>query len=281
MKRLSRDFSVTRACVLGASLVTASLLIPQAGWAQAEAEAPPKKPGNLIFFRGGYTQLLDSREFESFTDTHDTLGLGSTLGISPNDNNGGWYVGAAFDFLLTRDIWGMAPGIWALAELGLEFKKYESNTTTLVVPTFEKAAQTAFLRGGADEPLTAGDVSSSIITGRDQISMLTITASPKFKFMEGSRFRPWVIPAGLDITVISPPSDAATVLDVGAVFAAGAEYEITPGIKLGIDGRYHLLGDMTDPNISVSGPFSAGALPINQNLNNDNWTVGGYLGIGF
>ncbi len=276
MKRHSREFSIIRACLLGASLVSAGLLAPQAGWAQ-EAEAPPKKPGNMIFFRGGYTQLIDDWSLQSFTDTHNTLGLGPILGIPTNNGDQGWYVGAGIEHLLTPDIWGMAPGVWMLGEIAVEFKKYESDTATLVVPTFEECT----LRGISTEAgLVPAVQPGCVVVGKDNLSMFTFTASPKFKFMEGSRFRPWVIPAGLDISVVNPPSDSANYLDVGVVFAAGAEYELTPGIKLGIDGRYHFLADFTDPEPRL---FVGGqpAIPTNTELNNDNWTVGGYLGIGF
>jgi hypothetical protein len=43
--------------------------------------------------------------------------------------------------------------------------------------------------------------------GSVKVSQFTLTASPKVKFMGGSKFRPWIIPVGLAIHVISPPSD--------------------------------------------------------------------------
>ena len=76
--------------------------------------------------------------------------------------------------------------------------------------------------------------------------MFTVSASPKIKFMQGSKLRPWIIPAGLDFHVISPPSDGATYLDVGVQFGAGVEYEIIPGLKFGIDGRYHLVAGISN-----------------------------------
>src|SRR5918996_4625385 len=146
MKRLASNFSITRACLLGASFMTASLLVSQAGWAQyEEASRPPEKPGDLLFFRGGYTELMDDWANQSFTDTHDTLGLGSALGIPRNTGDKGWYAGWGIEHTLTRDIWGMAPGIWLLGEIAMEYKKYESDVTTLVVPTFEECT----LRGAS------------------------------------------------------------------------------------------------------------------------------------
>jgi hypothetical protein len=76
--------------------------------------------------------------------------------------------------------------------------------------------------------------------------MVTIDVSPKIKFMEGSKFRPWVILVGLDIHVISPPSNQTQYLDVGVQFGVGFEYEIWKAFKIGLDGRYHLTADLTN-----------------------------------
>jgi opacity protein-like surface antigen len=92
--------------------------------------------------------------------------------------------------------------------------------------------------------------------------MLTVSASPKIKFTQWGKFQPWIIPAGLDIHVISPPSDPVTVLDVGFQVGAGAEYTLWKSLKVGVDGRWHWTDDQTFTN-------------------NEFWTVGGYLGIGF
>jgi hypothetical protein len=152
-----------------------------------------------------------------------------------------------------------------------------------VVPTFECAARQALVRG-LGSAITAGDVAGCVVRGDIELSMLTISASPKIKFMEGSRIRPWIIPAGLDFHVISPPSDAATYLDLGVQFAAGIEFELIKGIKLGADARYHYTAGFTDPEPRFQ--FNTGAtgvspLTFNQDPNIDNWVVGGYLGIGF
>ena len=95
------------------------------------------------------------------------------------------------------------------------------------------------------------------------VSQFTLTASPKIKFFEGSRFRPWIIPAGLGIHVISPPSESITVLIPGVMFGIGADYRIWKNFFVGVDGRYHLTSGRTD-GIKIDG-----------------MTAGGYLGIGF
>jgi hypothetical protein len=118
--------------------------------------------------------------------------------------------------------------------------------------------------------------------------MFTVSASPKIKFLEGNIVRPWIIPAGLDFHVISPPSDAATVLDVGVQFAGGVEIEPLPGIKMGVDGRYHYTANETNTeNDFVSVTNAAGAtaagIPLTGSTSKDNdfWTVGAYLGFSF
>ncbi|MGE0387948.1 MAG: hypothetical protein AB7Q97_24750 [Gammaproteobacteria bacterium] len=233
--------------------------------AKVEAARPPAVPGNMIFFRGGHTGLSEGREFGAFTDIY---GLGTD-----NDNDSGWYVGAGFDFLLTRDVWGMLPGTWALAELAVEFSSVDSEETPLVVPTAECALATGNV--GAALP-------NCLITGTNNVTQLTVSASPKIKFMEGSALRPWIIPVGLDFRVISPPSDSSAYLDVGAQFAVGADYELIPGIKLGADFRYHIGAGLTNPDYSAATMAAIRGLGLQVNEpDNDYWTVGAYLGIGF
>jgi hypothetical protein len=235
------------------------------------ADATPRKSGNELFFRGGFSQLMEDRAFGSFTDTHGLLGLSP-----PNTEDNGWYVGAGFDFLLTRDVWGMMSGTSVFAELGLEFKHLGSRNTNTVVPLAECLLSPT--SPGAVPCVTAarGDV---------DITMLTVSASPKIEFMEGSRFRPWIIPVGLDINVISPPSDSATVLDLGAQFAVGAEYDLLPGVKIGMDARYHYAANFTSSNNNLSAAqlnaLNAAGLTIDSDQSNDFWTVGAYIGLGF
>jgi hypothetical protein len=87
--------------------------------------------------------------------------------------------------------------------------------------------------------------------------MVTIDVAPKIKFMEDSKFRPWIIPVGLDIHVISPPSNQTQYLDVGVQFGVGFEYQIYKAFKIGVDGRYHLTANMTNTNNSYGqvGPY--------------------------
>lgn len=231
-------------------------------------EAPGKRTmKNFVFFRGGYTEYTDlARGFESFTDTHNTLGL--TPGNVADD---GYYVGAAIEHSMTSDLWGLWRGTEALGEISLEYKHFKSEPAVLVVPTAECA-------------LASGNLLPCAIIGDVAKTMFTVSAAPKIKFLEGSKLRPWIIPGGLDFHVISPPSDGATYLDVGIQFGAGAEYEILPGIKAGIDGRYHLIPDeASNTENNTVAVFNSNGIPIAGNTDKDLdfWTIGGYLGFNF
>jgi hypothetical protein len=216
-----------------AVLLAAVLLWPGGSWADDEK-------GNVVFFRGGFAALNSDRAGEVFTDV---FGLGGTR----NNGNTGYYVGAGLDLLLTRDLWGMMKGIWAVGEIGVEFKRFNSSTVTEAVPSTCAAA---------------GIPGCSVRTNKVQVTMLTVDVAPKIKFMEGSRLRPWIIPIGLDFHVISPPSNASNYLDIGVQFGAGAEYQLWKEFKIGLDGRYHLASNQTGTT-------------------NNFGTVGAYVGIGF
>lgn len=186
--------------------------------------------GNMVFFKGGFTAMNSNRQGEFFTD----CGLASTT-CGQNNSNNGWYVGAGLDLVLSKDTWGMMSKTWAVGEIGLQFNRLGGSTVT-------------------------GGVSGSPV--KTQLTMVTIDVAPKIKFLEGSKFRPWVIPVGLDIHVISPPSNQTQYLDVGVQFGAGCEYQLWRAFKIGMDARYHLTANMT-------------------NTNNSYFQVGPYVGIAF
>ena len=271
MKTTSRSFSIIRTGLIGMPFMAVTLLASQAGWAAEDKPLAEKK--SVIFFRGGYTEYVDEgRGFESFTDTHGTLRL-SELSINKRDK--GWYVGAGVEHSISSNLLGLMPGTQLLGEIGLEWKRFGSKESTVVVPSAECA-------------LLTGNVVNCPITGDITITMFTVSASPKIKFLEGSPIRPWIIPAGLDFHVISPPSDAATVLDVGVQFAGGLEFEPLPGIKVGIDGRYHYTANETNTRNnfvavtdSVSGLPPGTLVTRSSDKDNDFWTAGAYLGFSF
>jgi len=171
--------------------------------------------GNMVFFRGGWAGMTSDRAGEVFTDVYGTTGR--------NNGQYGYYVGAGLDLVLSKDVWGLMSKTWALGEIGVEFKRFDSNTVTVAVPTVAGVA-------------TRNQVA---------ITMLTVDIAPKIKFMEGSRLRPWIIPMGLDFHVISPPSNSTTVLDIGVQFGAGLEYRLYKAFHLGLDGRFHLASGQT------------------------------------
>ncbi|MCW5598608.1 MAG: porin family protein [Nitrosomonas sp.] len=193
----------------------------------------------LLFFRGGYAHNLQGRNGSSLQSNV------VPLGAQEAGDNDGWYVGAGFDWNLTRDVWGMLPKTSVFAELMFEYKKFGTAQGNAL------ANAPSQLAGGTLNPLG--------IT----VTQFTVSAAPKIKFMEGSDFRPWIIPAGFAVHVVSPATESITYVFPGMMFAAGADYRIWKEFYVGVDARYHETFGKTD-GINVSG-----------------LTAGAYLGIGF
>ena len=144
--------------------------------------------GHQVFFRGGAAFLTSDRSGEVFTDV---FGRNNQR----NDSKSGYYVGGGLDLVLSKDVWGMMSKTWALGEIGVEYKSWNSKVVTVAVPS---------TCAGALGPAAPG---CTVQNGKVHLTMLTVSIAPKIKFMEGSRFRPWIIPIGLDFDVISPPSN--------------------------------------------------------------------------
>ena len=190
---------------------------------------------NMVFFRGGWTHYNSGR-------FQNTLGLPGGPGKANQiSGQNGWYFGAGFDFGLNDDLFGLMDNTQLAAELLVNYKQLAN--------------------GAANNVLAAGTGAGA--KGIATVNQLTIGASPKIKFMKGSKFRPWLIPIGFQISVISPPSSSITVMAPGMQFGAGADYNIWKSLYVGVDTRYHWV-----PN-SIGG------------VNVSNVTAGGYLGIGF
>lgn len=190
--------------------------------------ASAEESGNMVFYRGGFVGLNSDRAGETFAN-------GATG--QKNDGSIGWYAGAGLDMLLTKDVWGAMDKSWVVGEIGVQFNRIASKTVT-------------------------GAGVSGTTPVKTQLTMVTIDVSPKIKFREGSALRPWIIPVGLDIHVISPPSNQTQYLDIGVQFGAGVEYQVWKAFKVGLDARYHLAAGMT-------------------NTTNNYATVGPYVGISF
>ncbi len=200
-------------------------------WMNSVKSAPKDKRSkdNMVFFRGGYAHANQTRGGTNSDGNADLL-VGSNANRSDKD---AWYFGAGFDFSVNDNLFGLMDKTEVLAELNVEYKEYNKSTLSL---------------------LTGQNVTTN---------QLNLSASPKVKFFKGSAFRPWLIPVGLDLNIISPPSGAVTVLNPGLVVGLGADYKIWKDIYVGSDVRYH---------------YTTGRL---DGVNTDGVTAGGYLGLGF
>lgn len=195
----------------------------------------------MLHFRGGFAHMMNHRNGVSIQSQV------SPVGAQDQPDKQGWYVGAGIDWGLTRDMWGLMPKTTVFAELMFEYKQFGAH----VLGNGAVGNAPSVLAGGAVNPINV------------TVSQFTVSASPKIKFFEGSKIRPWVIPAGLAVHVMSPPSESITVLAPGVQFGAGVDYNIWKDFFVGIEGRYHLTAGRTD-NVNLSG-----------------MTAGGYVGIGF
>jgi hypothetical protein len=257
-----------------------------------------KQKKNRVSFRGGFAHMDKTREGDILTDANwDGSGGGINIGglgvntadLTGNEANGdqdGWYFGASLDHHINSDLFGLSDliGVPAevLAEIMFEYKEFDrENLNRAPLATAANDSVNAIIQdqgmgslsaavcstdalSTAGMGLTAGDVGPYGDCGNTvTVTQFTLSASPKIKFMEGSNFRPWVIPAGFAFHVISPPSDGVTVSTVGVQFAAGADYKIWKDIYAGADFRYHLTSNATD------------------GVNVDGYTAGGYVSLGF
>jgi len=202
--------------------------------------------GNMVFFRGGYARNDSNRYGDILTDAAGGLGLVP----QQNGSHDAWYFGAGFDFNLSQDAFGFHDGTEILAELMFEYKEFDR--------------QNQALNPLGTTVMTAVNNTPTPVAGSVTVSQFTLTASPKIKFLKGSKFRPWIVPVGFAMHVISPPSDGVTVLEPSMHFALGADYNVWKSIYVGADFRYNLtIGENLDGT-------SVGGL-----------TTGGYVGIGF
>lgn len=192
---------------------------------------------NMVFFRGGFAHSNDNRGGFAGVDKggllFDQLGATGDPLVGGQTDKDAWYFGAGFDWSLNDNLFGMMHGTEVAAELMFDYKEFSDKTR-------------------------------SAVTGQNvTTNQLTLAASPKIKFLKGHDFRPWLIPAGFELSVISPPSGAVTYLNPGMMFGAGADYKVWKDIYVGADVRYHYSADDVD------------------GVDTDGITAGGYLGLGF
>lgn len=223
---------------------------------KSEPKESKKSKDNMVFFRGGYGHAnanrggtLDPTVVGPFQNRNGvTQGLTGSNGIGDQDQ---WYFGAGFDFSLNDNLFGLMDKTEVLAELMFDYKQLGERQANGL---------------SATETGVVNSLGFNIPTANTQtatVNQLTLAASPKIKFLKGSAFRPWLIPVGFELNVISPPSDAITVLNPGMQFGAGADYKIWKDLYVGADARYHYSADNVD------------------GVRTDGVTAGGYLGIGF
>ena len=208
-----------------------------------------KSKDNMVYFRGGY-----AGNDESMNATTNTVSIdGTPYTVGTEGHSGGWNFGAGMDMSLTDDMFGIFSGTALngtelLGELDLNY---------VDLGTFQAGA-TALVGSNGVIPL---DVSTETASQ----AMLRISASPKIKFMKGSKFRPWVIPVGFTMSVISPPSGINTITELkpGMNFGTGMDYNVWKSLYVGADVRYYLATSSLD-GTNVNG-----------------LTAGGQLGFGF
>ncbi|MBS4051311.1 MAG: hypothetical protein KGZ69_08910 [Methylomonas sp.] len=213
------------------------------------APAASTSKDNLVAVRGGWSALDHARS------TGNPLTDGGLL--SNNTNPDGYYFGGAFDFNVNNDLFGLMDDTSFMIEFGFEYAQYGTGANTLTNGTLYALADAD--GNGVGET----QVNLNGRNGTSTDARLRINASPKIKFMHGSKFRPWIIPVGLDVNILGVPSNAVSVLNAGMNFGAGAEYDLFRGIVIGADTRYHYMTSKID------------------GTPNNGFTAGGYVGFKF
>ena len=229
-------------------------------WMASVKSAPARSVSkdHQISFRGGWAHNNDNRGAHGTGGALNT-GLGDDVLSTPTDKDA-FYYGGAIDFNVNNDLFGLMDGVSFAMELGLEYAELSEKETsglTTVITTLDSAS-TDSTGSSVGTLVSAGNHQQSVTVNR-----LRISVAPKLKFMHGSKLSPWIIPVGLDINIISPPSDAVTVLNTGMQFGAGVDYELFKGIVVGVDGRYHWTPDDVD------------------GVDTDGFTLGGSVGFRF
>jgi hypothetical protein len=224
-----------------------------------EHEKQSKENNSTLYFRGGYAGMTHNRGDELLTNNSVLNGL---PGYNISNGGAGWYIGAGIDHRLTNDFWGLTDLMALDGELMFEYKNFGQSSNMLV--------------SGASTVLGPAGTLGSI---QNQITQFTLAASPKIKFNTGTIFTPWIIPFGLSMNVISPPSSGVTVLNPGLMLGVGGEVAIWKAIIAGVDFRYNFTGgDLSYSNRSGI----AGVPPIRlKGVSTDGLTAGGYFGFKF
>lgn len=196
-----------------------------------------KSKDNMLYFRGGYTRNDESMNATTNTFAGPTIGTNPLVGTTAG-HVGGWNFGAGIDFSLNDDMFGLMDKTELLGELDINY---------VDLGTFTSGLTPTLLGAGA------GSQASQ--------SMLRISASPKIKFLKGSKVRPWIIPVGFTLNVISPPSQVNTITELKPAmnFGTGVDWNIWKSLYLGADVRYFLATSQLD-GTNVNGLTAGGTL---------------------
>ena len=203
------------------------------------AKQTSKAKNHMIYFRGGYTDNDSSLVATTNSASGSAAGI-KVLNGTTKGQSAGWNFGAGIDFSLTDNMFGLMKGTELLGELDLNYVDLGTFTSGLT----NTLLKTTALNG----------------TSASQ-SMFRITAAPKIKFFEGSKLRPWIIPAGFTLNVISPPSQANAITELMPAmhFGAGLDYNIWKSIYVGTDVRYNMAFSTLD-GTNVNGLTAGGSV---------------------
>ncbi len=204
---------------------------------------------SMIFFRGGYARAMTDRGKDVLPDPTGSAAKGQN----------GFYIGAGFEHTLSRDLFGLTEGTFLegtdlLGEVMFEYKRFARGHSLLT---------------DNDDGVPVSVLAPNRKAETSTVTQFTLTAAPKIKFMRDSMIRPWIIPVGLGIHVISPPSDGVTVLNPGLMFGAGADVNLWKNVYIGADFRYHVT------------PGNESDLNGVEDTDTDGLTAGGYVGFSF
>lgn len=213
-------------------------------------EAAPVKESkdNMVFFRGGYARNMRHRPGVSIMSQ---VVPGVAQDTSDKD---AWYFGAGLDFSIDDNLFGLMSNTEVLGEVMFEYKEFSNTVNGNAIADNAAPVVTGIVAGAA--AITSSPRSVTV-------NQFSLAASPKIKFMKGSDFRPWIIPVGFSMDVVSPPTESITVLNPGMMFGLGADYRVWKNIYVGADARWHQ---------------SLGRI---DGVDTNGLTAGGYIGLGF
>ncbi|MCX7085016.1 MAG: porin family protein [Methylococcales bacterium] len=200
----------------------------------AETHGSLGNGGNMLYFRGGYS----GNDSPLVATTNSIGGPNAALSTGSTGHRDGWNFGAGIDFKLNDNMFGLLDKTELLGELDLNY---------VDLGTFSSSV------GGLTVPLTGYATATQ--------SMLRISASPKIKFLKDSKIRPWLIPVGFTLNVISPPSQANSITELKPAmnFGTGVDYNVWKSLYVGADVRYFLATDTLD-GTNVNGLTAGGTL---------------------